>query len=328
MKNRNDYSLGIMFRREYAPEELPDFARKAEEAGFDELWVVEDCFYGSGIASAATALACTDSITVGLGIMPAVVRNPVFAAMEIATLARLYPGRFLPGFGHGVASWMRQIGAFPKSQLRALEEVTSAIRKLLTGEQLTFNGRYVQLDRTQLVHPPDQIPPISLGVAGPKSLTLSGRVADGTILGEYSAPKYVSWAREQIASGKLKADHDREHRLTLFAFACAASTAAAARQELRPMVASAVASAGMNAKLAPLGIMPQVREYRESGGQEHIEEAMPDAWIDQLAIAGTPEDWELAIDRLVEAGADSVVLVPLPDSGPDEIDTFARHFLA
>ncbi|MCD6287391.1 MAG: LLM class flavin-dependent oxidoreductase [Anaerolineae bacterium] len=328
MRNRDDYNLGIMYRREHAPEKLPDFARKAEEAGFDELWVVEDCFYGGGIASAATALACTDSITVGLGIMPAVVRNPVFAAMEIATLARLYPGRFLPGFGHGVAGWMRQIGAFPKSQLKALEEVTFTIRKLLAGEQLTFNGRYVHLDQTQLVHPPEQVPPISLGVAGPKSLALSGRVADGTILGEYSAPKYISWAREQIASGKLEAGHDREHRLTLFAFACAASTAATARQELRPMVASAVASAGMNAKLAPLGIMPQVREYRESGGQEHIEATMPDAWIDQLAIAGTPENWRLAIDRLVEAGADSIVLVPLPDKGPDEIDTFARHFLA
>jgi len=229
MTNRNDYDLGIMFRREHAPESLPDFARKAEEAGFDELWVVEDCFYGSGIASAATALACTDSITVGLGIMPAVVRNPVFAAMELATLARLYPGRFLPGLGHGVASWMRQIGAFPKSQLKALEEVTVAIRALLTGEQLTFKGQHVQLDQAQLVYPPDQIPPISLGVAGPKSLALSGRVADGTILAEYSAPKYVSWAREQIARGKLEAGHDREHRLTLITFACAASATATAR---------------------------------------------------------------------------------------------------
>ena len=114
MKNAKNCNLGMMFRREHAPEALPDFARRAEKAGFDELWVVEDCLYASGIASAATALACTDSMKVGLGIMPAVVRNPAFAAMEIATLARLYPGRFLPGFGHGLAEWMRQVGAFPK----------------------------------------------------------------------------------------------------------------------------------------------------------------------------------------------------------------------
>ena len=95
MNTNKDYNLGIMFRREHAPEKLPSFARRAEEVGFDEIWVVEDCFYSSGIASAATALACTDSIAVGLGIMPAVVRNPVFSAMEIATLSRLFPGRFL-----------------------------------------------------------------------------------------------------------------------------------------------------------------------------------------------------------------------------------------
>ena len=91
MKNKKDYNLGIMFRREHSPENLLGFSRQAEEAGFDELWLVEDCFYDSGIASAATALACTDSIKVGLGIMPAVVRNPVFTAIECfeGTIIRL-----------------------------------------------------------------------------------------------------------------------------------------------------------------------------------------------------------------------------------------------
>ncbi len=325
MNNKKNYNLGIMFRREYAPENLPSFARRAEEAGFDELWFVEDCFYGSGIASAATALACTDSITVGVGIMPVVVRNPVFAAMEIATLARLYPGRFLPGLGHGMAGWMRQIGAFPKSQLMALEEVTVTIRGILTGERLTFNGKQVQLDQVELVHPPDQIPPISLGVRGPKSLALSGRVADGTILAEKTAPAYVSWALEQIVRGKREAGHDREHRLTVFAHTCTDSTTTTARQQLRPLIASAIASGGIDAQITPMGILPQVHEYMKSGGQERLEAAIPDAWIDQLAIAGTPEEWGLAIRHLVEAGANTVVLVPLPDKGLDELDVFVRH---
>ena len=325
MNNRKDYNLGIMFRREHAPENLPSFARRAEEAGFDELWVVEDCFYGSGIASAATALACTDSITVGVGIMPAVVRNPVFAAMEIATLARLYPGRFLPGLGHGMAGWMRQIGAFPESQLKALEEVTVTIQRILTGARLTFKGKQVQLDQVELVHPPDQIPPILLGVRGPKSLALSGRVADGTILAEYSSPAYASWAREQIAIGKREAGYDCEHRLTVLALTCADSTTATACQQLRPLIASAIASGGIDAQIAPMGILPQVHEYMKSGGQERLEAEIPDAWIDQLAITGTPEEWGLAIRRLVEVGANTVVLVPLPDKGLDELDVFARH---
>ena len=327
MKNKKDFNLGIMFRREHSPEYLPGFSRQAEEAGFDELWLVEDCFYGSGIASTATALACTNSIKVGLGIMPAVVRNPVFTAMEIATISRLFPGRFLPGLGHGMAGWMRQIGAFPKSQLKALEEVTVNIREILTGEQITFRGEYIQLDQVNLVHPPDQIPPILLGVRGPKSLSLSGRIADGTILAEYASPAYVSWAREKIERGKQEAGHDRNHHLTVFALTCADSETATARQQLRPLIASAIASGGIDAQLAPMGILPQVQEYLKDGDHERLEAEMPDAWIDQLAIAGTPVEWDLAIRRLVEAGANTVVLVPLPGKGLDELDVFANHFL-
>jgi len=327
METKPDFNLGIMFRREHSPENLPDFALQAEEAGFDELWMVEDCFYGSGIASAATALACTGFISVGVGIMPAVVRNLVFAAMEIATLARLYPGRFLPGIGHGVAGWMHQIGAFPKSQMRALEEVVVTVRRLLAGENVTFDGTEVNLDQAELLFPPDSVPPISLGVRGPKSLALSGRVADGTILAEFSAPAFVSWAREQIAGGQQAVGRADPHRLTVLAFTCVDPVAATARQQLRPLIASAIAAEKIDAQIAPMGILPQVRELLESGGQAHLEAAMPDEWVDELAIVGTPEDCRRAIHRLVDAGADTVVLVPLPDKSPNELDLFVDYLL-
>ena len=42
--------------------------------------------------------------------MPAVVRNAAVAAMELAAVAWYFPGPLLPGFGHGVPAWMRQIG--------------------------------------------------------------------------------------------------------------------------------------------------------------------------------------------------------------------------
>jgi alkanesulfonate monooxygenase SsuD/methylene tetrahydromethanopterin reductase-like flavin-dependent oxidoreductase (luciferase family) len=99
--------LGIVVRPELDPESLADHARRAERAGFSELWLWEDCFQSGGVAMCATALAATESITVGLGVMPAPVRNAAFAAMEIAALARLHPGRFHAGLGHGVDDWMR-----------------------------------------------------------------------------------------------------------------------------------------------------------------------------------------------------------------------------
>ena len=84
--------LGLVVRPELDPEGLPARARAAEAAGFAELWLWEDCFLAGGIAAAATALAATERIRVGLGIMPAPLRNAAFAAMEAAALARLHPG--------------------------------------------------------------------------------------------------------------------------------------------------------------------------------------------------------------------------------------------
>ena len=327
MDDKKSHHLGIMYRREHLPEDLSEFSQRVERAGYDELWVVEDCFYGSGIASAAVALANTESIRVGLGIMPAVVRNPVFTAMEIATLARIYPGRFLPGIGHGMAGWMRQIGAFPKSQLKSLEEISAIVRRVLAGENVSYEGEYVQLDQAVLVHPPVAVPPISLGVRGAKSLRLSGQVADGTILAEFAAPAYISWAREQISAGQQDVQRTGDHRLTVFAFACVASETESARRIMRPKVAYALARGVIDAQIAPLGILPEVQALLARGGSELLESEIPDEWIDQLVVAGTPADCKRAVQRLHAAGADSVVLVPLPDRGIEELDVFADAFL-
>ena len=133
--------LGVVFTADRPPEELAAFATAAESAGLDELWLWEDCFLTGGIATSATALAATTRITVGLGVMPAVFRNAVAAAMEVATLARLHPGRFVAGLGHGVPAWMEQIGALPPKPVRALEETAVAIRRLLAGESFSVGGR-------------------------------------------------------------------------------------------------------------------------------------------------------------------------------------------
>jgi alkanesulfonate monooxygenase SsuD/methylene tetrahydromethanopterin reductase-like flavin-dependent oxidoreductase (luciferase family) len=319
MNNKKTPSLGILFRREHAPENLAGFAKKAEQAGFAEIWVTEDCFYAGGIASAAVALASTSTISVGVGILPAVVRNPVFTAMEIATLASCYPGRFLPGIGHGVERWMRQIGEFPASQLTALEEVTVAVRELLAGKQVEYTGKQVQISQAELIHPPLQIPPVYLGVRGAKSLALAGRIADGTILAEYSSPAYVAWARQQIEMGKGQED-ERHHHLTVFVLACAA-TADKARAQLKPLVAAAILSETKDIYFAPLGILPQVKKLRQGKDVASLIPLIPDAWIDELAIFSTAHDWNQSIERYVKAGADTIVLVPLPNTGVEELDS-------
>ncbi|GAB3007960.1 LLM class flavin-dependent oxidoreductase [Amycolatopsis acidiphila] len=178
--------LGGRISRELPVGRLIDLARRAERAGLDEVWVVEDCFYAGGIATAATVLAATESITLGIGVLPTVARNPAIAAMELAALAELHPGRLIAGFGHGVPAWMKQIGAYPASPLAALEETLSAVRRLLAGERVSTTGRHVRLDDLVLEFPPAVVPPVYAGVRGLKSLAVGGKHADGTIPGEPS----------------------------------------------------------------------------------------------------------------------------------------------
>jgi 5,10-methylenetetrahydromethanopterin reductase len=64
-----------MFQREIPPEELSERARLCEELGYDDIWVVEDLFFSGGIAQASSALMASDRLGVGIGILPAVVRN-------------------------------------------------------------------------------------------------------------------------------------------------------------------------------------------------------------------------------------------------------------
>lgn len=173
--------------------------------------MIEDCFYTAGIAQAATALAVTERLRVGVGIMPAVAHNPAILAMEIATLALIHPGRFLPGIGLGVVGWMGQVGARPPSRLIALEETVGAVRALLAGETVDLAGRSVRLQGVRLDQPPVDVPPVAVGVRGPKSLVLAERIADGTILSEYSAPGYVAAARQHIAAGMAKAGRTDTH---------------------------------------------------------------------------------------------------------------------
>jgi 5,10-methylenetetrahydromethanopterin reductase len=175
--------LGIAYVPTLPPERLHELATLAESAGLDELWVWEDCFKQSGIATAAAALAMTSTIPVGIGLLPAPLRNVALTAMELATLERLFPGRLLAGVGHGVQDWMQQVGARVASPLTLLEEYTTALRRLLAGEQVTVEGRYVRLDAVQLDWPPVVPPPLLLGGVGPKTLSLAAQLGDGVLLG-------------------------------------------------------------------------------------------------------------------------------------------------
>lgn len=216
----------MIFRPDFPPHDLRRIASAAEAAGVDELWLWEDCFQQGGIAQVAVALACTERLNVGIGLIPAPLRNVAAAAMEFATLDATFPGRTRVAVGHGVQSWMRQAGAAVESPLTLLREYVTALRDLLAGEEVTTDGRYVRLSEVRLDFPSAGPYPILIGGTGPKTLRLAGEIADGVLLDSRYSTRTVNDALRHVADGR--AQSTRAFSTTLF-LACVPGDGASRR---------------------------------------------------------------------------------------------------
>lgn len=216
-------TLGVIFRPHVPPERLRAVAEAADRSGVDELWLWEDCFDEGGISAAAAALAWTERLHVGIGVLPVPLRSPALAAMEIATLSRLFPGRIEVGLGHGVQDWMGQVGVRVESPMTLLREYVGAVQALLAGETVSAAGRYVQLRDVTLAWPPRPRPAVHIGAVGPKTIAVAGELGDGLVLTGGSTPEDVRAARRTYDSARA----ERPGRVTVYLVAVTGPGAAA-----------------------------------------------------------------------------------------------------
>ncbi|MFF8670963.1 LLM class flavin-dependent oxidoreductase [Streptomyces sp. NPDC015242] len=274
-------TLGAVFRPQLAPERLRSVCQVADSSGLEQLWLWEDCFREGGISTAAAALAWTERVRVGVGLLPVPLRNVAVTAMEVASLHRMFPGRPVVGVGHGVQDWMEQVGARAESPVTLLREYLVALRALLAGERVTTDGRYVRLDDVALDWPPEAPgAQVLAGATGPRSLRLSGEAADGTILTALTSADGVRTARKLVDEGRRAAGGRaaEPHSVVVYLLAATGPDAAAR----------------LRAELAAEGV-----------------ESVPG-----LGAAGDAGAVAEAVERLAEAGADTVVLQPTGDE-PD-----------
>lgn len=240
--------------------------------------VVGGLFSGRGISAAGAALAWSERLRVGVGLLPVPLRNVAVTAMETATLHRLFPGRAIVGVGHGVQDWMGQVGARAESPVTLLREYLVALRALLRGERVTTDGRYVKLDDVALDWPPQTPVEILAGATGPRTLRFSGEFADGTILTSGTSPEGVRKAHQLIDEGRKSASRDGTHEVVVYLLTATGPDAAA-----------------------------RLRAELEADGVASV----PD-----LGVAGDAKAVAEAVRRLADAGADTVILQPTADE-PD-----------
>ncbi len=312
-----DRTIGLVLGSAVAPGHLMAAARQAESGGFDEVWLAEDFFFTGGISGASVVLGATERISVGLGIVSAVVRHPALLGMEISTISAAYPGRFTAGIGLGVPAWIRQMGLYPQSPLATMRASVTSVQKLLRGETLDIDDDVFDFHDVSLTYPERGAPtPIQMGVSGPKMLALSGEIADGSILSVSASHEYVRWARSRIDEGRQQAGRTDRHRVTVFAIYSVDEDPAVARAAVRGPLAF-YRSVGTNALSDVYGISEELRGLIDLGGYESVLKGMPDQWVEDLTIAGSPAEVVAKIEAFYEAGADCVALYPMPS---DEVD--------
>ena len=303
--------VGIQVAATTPPGSLVGVVRQVERLGYGELWLAEDYFELGGMSSVAAALGATARIPVGLGVVSGRVRHPAVTAMELATLSSLHPGRFMAGLGHGVPYWTGQMGLRPTSLIRSLRECTSGVRRLLDGQELTEEGEYYSYHEVRLLHPPAEHVPLYFGVHGPRSLELAGELADGTLLGWFSSPEYVRWARERIDEGRAAAGRTDDHAVVaLLVCSLDDDDPDAARAELRAWSSAFLAAQADLPATRATDVGRALRAALEARVDD--DESLPDDLIGEFMATGSVADCRRSIDRLLDAGADRVVLVPNP----------------
>jgi probable F420-dependent oxidoreductase len=174
------------------------WAQRAEDLGFDSVWVSDHFFYSfarygadpSPIASLeplttlAGVAAVTDRVRLGTLVLCAAFRHPALLAKAAASIDLLAGGRLDLGLGAG---WLtEEFEAFgyrfgsAGERFAVLEESVEVLEQLFRGEAVTYDGPTVTL-REAMLHPaPDRPPPLWVGgKGGPRLLRLAARLADG-----------------------------------------------------------------------------------------------------------------------------------------------------
>ncbi len=304
--------LGMMAGYSGARIELPiDSIQEADRLGYYAVWTAEA--YGSdAITPLAWIGAQTQQIHLGTAIMQMPARTPAMTAMTAITLDQLSGGRFLLGLGLSgpqvVEGWHGEAYGKPLAKTR---EYVSIVRKILERQEpVVYDGDYYQIpyrgeDATGLGKPLKSIIhgradlPIYLAAIGPKNVELAAEIADGWLPMFFSPRAYKDVFAAPIEAGLKKANK------TIGQFDIAPMVHVAMGDDLeicynmvRPLAALYVGGMGAKGKNFYYDLMCRYGYEKEaetiqtlylSGQKAEALNAVPDAFIDEVALCGPRE---------------------------------------
>jgi G6PDH family F420-dependent oxidoreductase len=302
---------------EWGPRDLVELAAKAEQAGFEGLWISDHYHPWSdeqghspfvwsviGAIAQATEQKVTTAVT-----CPTTRIHPAIIAQAAATASLLLGGRFCLGVGSGEALNEHILGdRWPEAdeRLEMLEEAIEVIRRLWQGGVQSHRGRHFRVENARIYDLLDQPPPILVSGFGPKAIDLAARIGDGFCTvgpDAQSVDRFRSKAKPgALVQGGIKV--------------CWGPDEAAARKTAHRLWAND----GLPGELAQILPTPQ-----------HFEQASQ-LVTEKMIAEGTPcgpdvEHHVQALREYAEAGFDEVYVQQI---GPDQdafFDAYREHVL-
>jgi probable F420-dependent oxidoreductase len=316
--------------------------RRAEAAGFTSVWTTE--FYErSAPVSLAVMAQASSRVTIGSAIAYAVGRSPLVLSAEARDIDELSGGRLVLGLGTGTRTMQRDWhGADPEAPALRVEEMVPLLRRFwaMGADGIDHDGRFyrVHLRPTVEVRPPLR-PDIPVYLAGvnERMIRAAGRVADGLVAHPISTPEYVqAVARPALAAGAEAAGRRADDVAVAGYVICAVhDDSAVARDEARAQIAfySVVRTYAPILRLHGFeGHAADIRAAWDRRDHAGMLAAVPDAMVDTMACAGTPEEVREQFAARY-AGAYDAALLYSPSFGLDAarfaenldaiVDTFA-----
>lgn len=290
-------ALALPYEANLSFDEMLELTRRAEELGFDSVWMPEA--YGTDAISILAGLAVkTTRIRIGTGIINVFSRTPALIAQTAATLDLISNGRFVLGLGtsgHQVISGWHGV-PFEKPVQR-MRETVEIVRTILRRESLRFEGEVFHLTQglKVQVRPLRADIPIFLATLTPAGLRLTGEIADGWIPTLFS-PDHRDLFLQEVQTGAMASGRSLDSlEVAPFMRVLADEDRARARDDVRPWVALYVGGMGSRAKnfykdtVTRYGFAEDAEAIQDlylGGRKLEAIKRVPDALVDAITLAG------------------------------------------
>jgi 5,10-methylenetetrahydromethanopterin reductase len=259
--------------------------------------VYNDLYFQPAIYPLLLMAEVTERVRLGPAALNPFTLHPVEIAGQIAALDAVSSGRAYLGLVQG--SWLDTLGIEQGRPLTAIREAVEVIRRLLAGDESGFEGEQFSLaPGARLRYEPVRAEvPLLIGTRGVRLAAYAGEVAAELKIGGTTNPDLVPVMRSRIGNDRV--------RVVVGAVTVVDEDAVAARRRAREEAALYFpVVAGLDPTLdVPAGQVENVRRLVDAGDRAAAGSLIPDALLDRLAFAGTPEDVARQAAALYDAGA-------------------------